>query len=185
MNEKQHFWPDYELFDHQLFVASTPFSPAYIHGMISAMLCVATPEEAGKSIEKEIPSLGQSGVVNELFNALLINTKMDLENDQRAFRLMLPSDEESLVQRVEGVTNWCEGFLQGISCTNMSGLLNDNPIVKEVLADIEQIKEASLEVQEGEENEKDFMEIVEFIKVSVMLVYAQVIEQQVKAKQLH
>lgn len=186
MTEIQHLWPDYEQFDHQLFVASTPFSPAYIHGMISAMLCVGQSwQQVGKSIEKEFEVFAQPGVINELFNALLINTKKDLENNERSFKLMLPHDDESLGQRVEAITNWCEGFLQGIANTHEAVKVADDPLIKEALADIEQIKEASLDVYDNEENEKDFMEIVEFVKVSVLLICAQVKEQQVKIKQLH
>ena len=187
MKEKQKFWPDYETFDHQLFVASTPFSGAYIHGMMTAMLCVGMHpwQQIGELMQTDIPELAQQGVLSELFNTLLSSTQSELEDANKSLRLMLPKDDETVSVRVEAVSSWCEGFLEGIARSNVSVQLINDPVVKEVLADFDQIKDVSVDVDDSEESEKDLMEIIEFIRVSILLIYGQAKETQLNAKQLH
>ncbi len=187
MKEKQNVWPDYENFDHQLFVASTPFSGAYIHGMMTAMLCVGMHpwQQIGELMQAEIPALGQQGTLSELFNALLACTQSELVDASKSLGLMLPSEEETVGARLEAVSSWCEGFLDGIAKSNVSVQLINDAIVKEVLADFEQIKDVSYEVTDDEESEKDLTEIIEFIRVSILLIYSTAKQTQINAKQLH
>lgn len=182
MKQQQKRWPDYEEFDHLLFVASTPFSGAYIHGMMIAMLaCAGKPREIGSLLQTEIPSLAQQGTINELFNVLLESSAASFTQDE-TIKLLLPQDEESLATRIEALVSWCEGFLDGINKAKVSAQVLNDPLIKEVLTDIEHIKTVSTDVSDSEANEKDYMEVLEFIRVSVLLIYEQA---KKTVKQLH
>ncbi len=186
MKEPQKSWPDYDEFDHQLFVASTPFSGAYIHGMMVALLCVGGKswQEIGAQLLTDIPTLAQ-GTINTLFNTLLSNSAAGLAQTENSLTFMLPHDDENIAIRIEALIDWCEGFLDGVNKANLSEQFLNNPLVKEVLSDIERIKSVSTDVLDNEENEKDYVEVVEFIRVSVLLIYEQAKQNQIAAKRLH
>lgn len=94
---------------------------------------------------------------------------------------MLPPDELPLVQRLEALANWCEGFLEGVAAENLpKGTLMQYPMVNEVLEDLAQIKDLSFEAAATPENEKDYMEVVEFVRVGALLIHAECTQTESK-----
>ncbi|MGD9592809.1 MAG: UPF0149 family protein, partial [Candidatus Berkiella sp.] len=154
------------------------------HGMMIAMLALGSMsyQEAGVFLQNEIPTLSCQRI-NELFNALLVNSAQNLAQEHNLI-LLLPQDDESLAVRIEGMRSWCEGFIDGVHKANVASNLLC-PLIKEVIDDIVQLRSVSTDVIENEENEKDYTEIVEFIRVSVLLIYEQAKQNQKIAKQLH
>ena len=86
---------------------------------------------------------------------------------------MIPGDDESITDRAEAVSLWCSGFLSGFGESGRQLDADDVSDVKEALQDIGRIAAMSEEVPEGEENESDLTEIVEFIRISTLLVFAE------------
>ena len=88
------------------------------------------------------------------------------------FSLIIPSDDESIAERVEAVSLWCSGFLSGYGESGRQLSSDDASDVKEALLDLSRIASMSGEVPEGEENESDLTEIVEFVRISTLLIFA-------------
>ncbi|MBS0290404.1 MAG: UPF0149 family protein [Proteobacteria bacterium] len=174
-------WPDYDIFGNYLFTAGTPLSPAYLHGQMVATLCVA-PQEGQQTFNHllaHIPLLSKISNESKLIESLFRQTQHQLRSFE-GIKLMLPDDETPLTWRLEALVNWCEGFLEGFS-----EALTEKPSVKEILTDFEQIKLLSFDAIENEENEKNYMEIVEFVRIGVLFIYDEYRRVLVVEQQLH
>jgi uncharacterized protein YgfB (UPF0149 family) len=102
----------------------------------------------------------------------------DIDSD---FDLMLPDDDEPLEARVEALGVWCQGFVFGIA---IGGIKEDTELPadsKELIKDIIEIsragyvvdEEAELAVSEegDEEDEVAFMEVSEYVRMGILLIY--------------
>ena len=103
-------------------------------------------------------------------------------NDSDAeFELMLPDDDEPLEARVEALGTWCQGFVYGLA---VGGIKEDTELPedsKELIKDIIEISragyvvddEAEIAVMEDddEEDEVAFMEVSEYVRMGILLIY--------------
>lgn len=171
MNEMSGDWPSYEEVNSVLFSATTPFNAAYAHGAMSGLLCTDT-RELPIVLEMFLadPQWHKLSTETELLNKLFVLTASHLESAPGAMRLLLPDDDAKMSLRLNALAMWCEGFLEGIVLEN-EGLQQD--IVQEALADLSSIKEVATKTKSTKENEVAYTEVLEFVKVAVLLIYAE------------
>jgi uncharacterized protein YgfB (UPF0149 family) len=116
-------------------------------------------------------------LLTQLFNA----TKQQLSGQDFDFELFLPDDESGIYARVEALGNWCQGFLYGLSqggLTDPEGLPGELP---EIVKDLVEISRAeSYELSDDAQDEKDYMELIEFVRVAVQLFVDEMHQFQVK-----
>ena len=96
-----------------------------------------------------------------------------LENDLFDFRLLLPPDNEAIYIRVEALSDWCQGFLNGVGT---SAGLAESGVMKEeneTISDLVEITQISIDVEESEENEAFFLEISEYVRLAVFNLFDQ------------
>jgi uncharacterized protein YgfB (UPF0149 family) len=98
------------------------------------------------------------------------------------YQLFLPDDDESLEARVEALGVWCQGFVYGLAA---GGVQEDSVIPddsKELITDIIEISRAGYvaddeaEERVGVDNDDDedeaaFMEVSEYVRMGVLLIY--------------
>lgn len=188
VKNKEIMWPDFETLEHRLIAANTPFSPSYIHGMMVGLLCVATrgPQMCWELLQVEVPEMVQQETTRKLFSALFTLTNQQLQDIDKAITLMLPDDAVPLTYRLEALAGWCEGFLYGVELENVSKeALMSIPNVQEVLTDLTQIKDIAFDAKDTESNERDFTEIVEFVRVGALLVHAECKQAKMNHQLLH
>ena len=105
-----------------------------------------------------------------LLTLLFTQTQQQLSGVDFDFMPFLPDDEAGLYSRVESLSHWCQGFLLGLSqggLTDPDGLPGELP---EIVKDIVEISRAeSYELDDDAQDEKDYMELIEFVRVSVQL----------------
>lgn len=178
---------DFESLDYLLIVASTPFSPSYLHGMLSGLLCV-TEKEPALSWKRFYQAIGclqdPQSAIYKSFEKLFICTAMELKDLESNLILILPNDEQPLAQRLEALADWCEGFIDGIKLTEKDlQTLLQNATVKEVLSDFVEIKEVSSAALETDSNENNYMQLVEFVRVGALLIHAECVETWMKTSE--
>lgn len=152
---------------------------AEVHGALCGLFCTVnglnaaywldntlthSPEEDALTVDA-LNSESRS-LLTQLFNA----TEKQLLGEDFDFQLFLPDDNSGLYARVEALSNWCQGFLFGLSkggLTDPDGLPGDLP---EIVKDLVEISRAeSYELDDDTQDEKDFMELIEFVRVAVQL----------------
>ena len=119
----------------------------------------------GLAIDK--PTSAQWKVI-ENFMALL---RTSLSCTNFSFQLVLPDDEDGLADRVEALGLWATGFLAGVS---LMGVNEDDftEDLSEIIDDIIGIANISSDIDvDDEDDELNFFELVEFVRLSVQNVY--------------
>ena len=91
----------------------------------------------------------------------------------RPLNLLLPPDEVTLRQRIDALAGWCEGFLHGLGASGLEGGSQLPPDVVEALRDLAQISQAKLDEEELEENEFYYTELVDYVRVAVLTLFAE------------
>ncbi len=96
-----------------------------------------------------------------------------LDDPELRFEPLLPSANSALDVRADALVEWCRGFLSGLGLAGTalgSGLSGD---AAEVLHDLADIAGARFEYADAEEDENALTEVVEFIRVGVLLLHAE------------
>ena len=96
----------------------------------------------------------------------------ELSANDFSFQMILPGDDTDLVQRVEALGSWCEGFLVGLALSGVdqSAWASLTPDLAEGLADIAAI--AQIKPHE-DDSETDYMQLFEYVRMVVLNAYAE------------
>jgi uncharacterized protein YgfB (UPF0149 family) len=95
----------------------------------------------------------------------------DLDDESFGFNLMLPDIDTPAIEQAESISNWCQGFLQGIYSDNTNTDNLELSSVAEALDDIMQIGHLEFDPDQSDQNLSSLTEIEEFLRVAVQLIY--------------
>ena len=145
----------------------TDLSAAEAHGLATGMLCVSDQTESTYWLTELLQNTTQtSSNDDDILIRLFEETRRLLASNEFDFDLFLPEDDVILTDRVEALTNWCRGFLFGVG--SVATVTNWSKETREILKDITEFTKLDIEV-EGEEDERDFVEITEFLRSAILL----------------
>ncbi len=157
----------YEVINAIVVQSDAELSAAQAHGMATGMLCA---NEHAQSADWLSELFRHAAPVTDENKAVLValfeETRSLLTSDDFEFDLFLPGDEALLSEQVEALTDWCQGFLLGVSFTDTAS--DASKEVSEILKDIIEFTKLDTDA-EGEEDESDFMEITEYMRSAVLL----------------
>ena len=144
--------------------------PAEFHGLLCGMLCAdpgLTADGWLKAISHEIRNLADdSGLLRQLYRS----TRTQLDSDSLDFHLLLPDDEQALGERTMALGDWCQGFLSGLGLGGLNATENLPDEADEFIRDVSQIAQLGLDASdEDESDETAYAEIVEYLRVGVLL----------------
>ena len=84
---------------------------------------------------------------------------------------LLPDDNAGLGVRSEALADWCSGFLYGIGSAENDVEARLSKDALEVLSDFSEVTRLISDAKETEAAEADYSEIVEYMRVGVMLIF--------------
>jgi len=143
------------------------------HGCLCGALCARQHYPIERWLDEIVPQPDQVGEEGrKTLRLLFSDTLQALRGDQMEFDLLLPDDDTALKDRATALSQWCQGFLYGFG-TGQPPSADDLPAdVNEVLRDLTQIGRATVELDEGdEEEERAYAEIVEYVRAGVQLIH--------------
>ncbi|MCY1558840.1 hypothetical protein D9M68_958120 [compost metagenome] len=85
--------------------------------------------------------------------------------------LLLPSDDAPLRERAAALGQWCQGFLGGFGLTARDSALSAEAM--EVLQDLSAIAQVQNALEESEDGENDYMEVMEYLRVALLLLFSE------------
>ncbi|WP_032672962.1 UPF0149 family protein, partial [Pseudomonas syringae] len=85
--------------------------------------------------------------------------------------LLLPGDDEPLTERAAALGQWCQGFLAGFGLAIGEKVLGSE--AKAVLEDLAAIAQVQDALEESEDGETDFMEVMEYMRVAPLLLFTE------------
>ncbi|MBB71177.1 MAG: hypothetical protein CMF50_02110 [Legionellales bacterium] len=181
--------PPYDDVSWALRHASDVASPSESHGLLCGLFCTgaagrmdgitwAKSAAAAANSENQTCDDEQIGILEELFNA----TQAKLTSMEFDFELLLPDDESGLEMRASELGSWCLGFVTGLALGGLEIGVNDSHHDEDTrealqrLAEISYIEYEDLDV--SEEDEQAFAEVVEYVRMAVLMVFASLTGQE-------
>lgn len=166
--------PDFDESVRALESRLTMDEMAESHGLLCGLLC-ARPDlglagyKQACQARKLLLTADDEG--DAIAGKLLEASRFQMLNDEMAVYLWLPDDDEPLPVRTNSLTAWCSGFLTGLSEAYGDRLMEVSEDLNEIVSDIGEIAQAGTETEDENESEEiAYAEIVEFIRVAVLLV---------------
>jgi len=147
-----------------------------VHGIIAGMLAAGMPLESKEWLpaiedftnQKEVFPDECSDVLKELYT----QTVEQLIDTDFSLSLLLPDDNAPVSERAGCLLVWVQGFLLGFGLYQ-DDLTKCSADVKEAMEDFSQIARMEEDLEETEESEQALFEILEYVRVSVMLCFSE------------
>ena len=168
--------PAYDEAARVLREAGVTTGTAKAHGIIAGVLCA--PDDAQVSWQTLIVGRAAGGnratpaELTALLAAMYRSAYAHLSGVEYAFTPLLPGDQHSLAKQIEGLTDWCRGYLLGLHAGGVRDTQGLSSDAREIVNDITRISEAEMDTaRAGVEEERALSEIVEYVRVGVQLVF--------------
>jgi uncharacterized protein YgfB (UPF0149 family) len=153
-------------------------SASELHGSLTGFLAAGGMSREGAwlhdlALDQVHDAIGGSAD-RLLFDRLFAASSAELQDPSLSFDLLLPDDEASIEERAVALVEWCRGFLGGLGVSGADlgeGLGGD---AGEVLKDISRIAATRFDAGDtAEDDEEAYAEVVEYVRVGVMLLHSQ------------
>ncbi|MCP5145495.1 MAG: UPF0149 family protein [Gammaproteobacteria bacterium] len=163
---------DYQNVDRALSALDSDLDAAECHGMLCGMLCNPETFDAQlwlrQVVGEDAPPVSTGGEAGVLW-ALLRQTRSAIVDEELSFRLLLVDDNRQFTRRVRSVANWCRGFLVGFGIAGVVDISVLSEDCRGFLSDLKQISQADEKSALDEDNERAFEEIVEYVRIGVLM----------------
>ncbi len=166
--------PDYSALEQALNNTALKLHPSQVHGLVCGILCghpnsrTAAWEELITGSEKK----SNSKKTHDLLQSLYDVSAKQLDEFLFEFQLMLPTETEALPVRAEALTLWCQGMLTGLKLAQVSLVDRAPSDTTEAINDLIEIAKMNFEeVMANEEDETAYVELVEYVRMAVILIY--------------
>lgn len=141
---------------------------AEYHGALCGMLCHGNVQPESLIFDEIRPDADARAELTGISH----NSLEQLQAPE--FMPVLPDDDEALDIRVESLASWCSGFLYGLGAGRNMDMRSLSEEAQELVRDFTEISRAGLEHDEnetGEEEEKAYAELVEYVRVGVQVIF--------------
>lgn len=173
--------PTYAELDAALNETTLKLHPSQVHGLICGLLC-GNPKKPA-AWEELVTGTKESTQAHKVLQALYEVTAQQLSEFLFELQLMLPADSESLPVRAEALTLWCQGMLTGLKMTDVPIVDREPGELTEAIDDLVEIAKMNYEeVVASEEDEEAYSELVEYVRMAVILIYQDLREAETPAR---
>ncbi|UTW09716.1 YecA/YgfB family protein [Pseudomonas benzenivorans] len=172
----------YSAFAALLASSANPVSPAELHGLLLGRSCAGAGFEVAPWLADAAELLGGApeDTVRQALIGLQEMVKGELTGEEVTVVLLLPSDEAPLTERAQALGQWCQGFLGGFGLTAGDRALSAESM--EVLQDLSAIAQVQNALDESEDGENDYMEVMEYLRVAPLLLFSECAKPVAAAK---
>ena len=175
-------FPEIVELEELLYRIDATMGAADAHGALCGMLCARGTIELSEWVDHVI---GEQEQGNELLHDVvhklseLHQSTLEMMNDATGdFKLLLLDDDDPLPERVEALAAWCQGFIYGLAAGGIQEGSELPEDTAELLKDMIEISRAGHDVDDTGVEESDvnddemaYMEIEEYVRMGVLLVY--------------
>ncbi len=167
---KQSSQPNYRELNQALSHTTFKLHPSQVHGLICGILCGAAEAKAGW--EALVTGGEESLKAHRLLQNLYDLSSKQLSEFLFDFQLLLPPDSKKLPERAEALTLWCQGMLTGLGVAKIAIVDREPSENTEAINDLIEISKMNYEeVVASKEDEVAYIELVEYVRVAVILIY--------------
>lgn len=161
--------PSFKDLSKALDKTSLKMHASQVHGLLAGLLCGQTNEA---NWEELVTGEKTNQTTHQLLQSLFDISARQLKEDLYDFQPVLPTDKASLPERAEALTLWCQGVLTGLKMAKIQMVGREPGDVTEAIEDLIEIAKMNYEeVVASEEDEAAYMELVEYVRMAVILIY--------------
>jgi len=161
----------YSKLDTTLKKLGAHIGAAETHGMLTGILSLGKKLPSASDLQTMLlenldckkPSTKQWQIFMDAGQDILDQMK-DLDF---GFNMLLPKDDDELSLRLEAISGWCRGYLSGLGLVGITDQDLKNDTVKEIVQDLSQIAHVSIDTDDTDEDESNYMELVEYVRIAV------------------
>ena len=179
----------FDVIDDALRRAGAVTEPAEAHGSLCGLACVLGADAQSSWLadtltaaeEPDLPAEeigeGSAGIQEAaaLLGGLAAASTKALEAGDMSFQPLLPADDEPLEERTAALAAWCQGFNYGLALAVRFGDADEavrHDAIAEIVRDFAEMSQLGYQEDEGDRDaEADWAELVEYVRVSVQLVF--------------
>jgi len=164
--------PEYDDIADAIALQEEVASAAELHGLFCGMQC-ARPGFDAQTCLQFVLGKGRDDLSDddlELLIALCESVREGLGSLDFSFGLFLPDEDEALCERAQALGEWCQGFLYALGAQAESTSWHGE--CQEILRHLVDIAQLDADAA-GEEDESAFMELSEFVRMGVQLIYGE------------
>ena len=170
---------DYDSVNRQLISAGTGVWASESHGFLSGIFCASNTVTS--TIWREYLLVGVEDTSNfdesfAVLNQLAECISEEILSEEMIFMPFLPDDQASIAERSNSISEWCAGFVSGLGIGRGEKKLDLDRDGDEFLKDVISISRMEGSVDEGDDSEAAYFEVVEYIRVGVIFIYQQLHE---------
>lgn len=173
--------PPYDDFIEVISALSLNTSGSGLHGMMCGFLC-AGADTQGEAYLRAL-SDNKKGEAARLALLALFSvysiSQQHISNFDFEFALLLPDDYQPLPERAQAFSEWCEGFIQGLTSAGVGPEQFYEEEAIEALGHISDFADLdfdALDIDEGDE--KAFMEVSEYARMAVLRLHSDLVANQ-------
>jgi hypothetical protein len=170
--------PDFAAVDRALRSLGSLTRAPEAHGSLCGYTCVLGAAAHAPWVAELLdePSEAQDDDVwaGAVLADLATRTCAALGEGDMSFAPLVPPDDAPLTARTDGLAEWCSGFMRGLGqAAGRAPAALSGEITREIIADFAEIARAAVDTSDHDEigAEAAFAELVEFVRVSVQLVF--------------
>lgn len=151
---------------------------AECQGALSAVICLNGDDGLASWLPSHYPEI-EAGIAEgnalaeearQLIYELYQSTLGQLGQGNFDYTLLMPDDEDPLAMRTDALSHWCQGFMLGLRYSGVADSRQFTGELAEILDDISEISQvSSASLENNEEEEQSYAELVEYLRVGVML----------------
>ena len=170
--------PNYDYFGEIVGILAMPISISELHGIMCGYLCAGADGQGEAYLrtllenKKDKASRAALLAMFELFSI----SQQQITNFDFEFHLLIPDDQEPLIERAKAFGEWCGGFGQGLSAAGVDEDQFYDEESQEALQHITEFAEldyASLDVEE--DDERALMEVSEYTRMAVIRLHSDLV----------
>ena len=170
--------------------AAGPLAASQWHGLLCGLLTAGRPVSAqlwhrtAAEFSEDAIELDATRVTE--LDDCIGELRRQLTDTQMTFILQVPEDGAPMSLRAEALGEWCSAFLFGLSAGGVDQNVELGTDSRELLQDIGEISAVSFDREEaGIDDELQFNELLEYIRVGVLLLNAELNTNVFEQRQEH
>ena len=174
--------PSYDEVGASLVRVGAGIDAAELHGLVTGFLVAGAALGGTDWPQRLHVDIAPDALVEgEALARLPAASEVALADPDLSFAPLLPSDDAPVTERADALFSWCRGFLAGFSLVpDRIALTEDAQEAFNDLADI-----AAFVLQEEEQDESALVDVTEFTRLAVLLIYGDVLASSQRPGSLH
>jgi len=151
-----------------------PASAAELQGALCGLLCADSQANRNSWYTKLFEVIQADEDENIAQTELFDNTVQALNSLDFDLQLDLPGDNAPLSSRIKAMSDWCQGLTYGLGIAGLTQQTKLSADSQEYVADVIKIAQiSSSDVEENDDEEANFIELVEYLRMGLFLLHGE------------